>query len=129
MTIVTTSNVRIATLKLHHKNHKEDVRINYINQPNLSYHLMRHDASGKKPGLTLDDEDICDIVMGGGCYNLPPADTPTTMRMMIGNRLVGMLSYLFLIRVGGKVMIRGGKVMIRGGKVMIRGGKVMIRVL
>jgi hypothetical protein len=64
----------------------EDVRIISINQ-HLSYYLMRHDASGKGPGLTFD-EDICDIVTGGGCYNLAPADTPKTIRMMIGRRLV-----------------------------------------
>ncbi len=47
-------------------NHKEDVRIIAIHQ-HLSYHLMRHDASEKSPGLMLlVDADIGDIVMGGG---------------------------------------------------------------
>jgi hypothetical protein len=53
-------------LRLHNMNHKEDVRIIAIHQ-HLSYHLMRHDASEKSPGLMLlVDADIGDIVMGGG---------------------------------------------------------------
>jgi hypothetical protein len=57
-----------------------DVNLILILQ-HLSYHLMRHDASGKSAGITLD-VDIGDIVLGGGCYNLKEADTPKTMLVM-----------------------------------------------
>jgi hypothetical protein len=87
-----TYTVQVSMLQLHNINHKEDVRVIAIHQ-HLSYHLMRHDASGKSPGLTLD-ADICDIILGGGCYNLRDVDTPKTMLVMIGRRLVVMLKRL-----------------------------------
>ena len=87
-----TYTVQVSMLQLHNINHKENVRVIAIHQ-HLSYHLMRHDASGKSPGLTLD-ADICDIILGGGCYNLRDVDTPKTMLVMIGRRLVAMLRRL-----------------------------------
>ena len=58
---------KLSTLNFNNEYYNKDINVIIINQ-HLSYHLMRHDASGKSPGLTLD-EDICNIVMGGGCYN------------------------------------------------------------
>ena len=83
---------KLSTLNFNNEYYKKDINVIIINQ-HLSYHLMRHDASGKSPGLTLD-EDICNIVMDGGCYNLTSDDTPKTMREMKGRRLVAMLKRL-----------------------------------
>jgi hypothetical protein len=88
------SDVTPYTLKLHHRYHKEDISLIVIHQ-HLSYHLMRHDASGRGPNFTLDAE-ICDIVIFGGCYNMPSAYIPETMQLMIKSRLMDMLKRLTL---------------------------------
>ena len=40
----------------------------HINQ-HLSYHLMRGDASGQSPGITLH-EDVAEILLSGACMNI-----------------------------------------------------------
>jgi hypothetical protein len=89
---MTTNTTRISTSTLNPAIHKEVVRLITIEQ-HLTYHLMRHDASGKGCGLTLD-ADICDIVTSGGIVNLAPGDITEMVRSMKENRVVAMLHRL-----------------------------------